>query len=71
MGYIDIANDVAKEMSKLLIETDQLSDEEVRHWVTGPCVSAGPTVGIRAPLFALCLCLWAVMSLLRPDVIKL
>ena len=37
MSYIDIAEDVAKEMSKLLIERDPLTDdEEVRHWVTGP-----------------------------------
>ena len=36
MGYIDIAKDVARDMSKLLIECEQLSDDEVRHWVTGP-----------------------------------
>lgn len=36
MGYIDISNDVARDMSKLLIECEQLSDDEVRQWVTGP-----------------------------------
>ena len=71
MGYIDIANDVAKEMSELLIEVDALSDDEVRHWVTLPCEPAGLTVGIRAPLFVLSFTLGEGLSLLRLDVIKL
>ena len=50
MGYIDIAKDVARDMSKLLIEREQLSDDEVRHWVTGPRRWSRPTVGMRAPL---------------------
>ena len=50
MGYIDIAKDVSRDMSKLLIECDQLSDDEVRHWVTGPRRWSRSTVGIRAPL---------------------
>ena len=56
MGYIDIAQDVAKAMSKLLIECEQLSDDEdeVRHWVTGP---SGTSLGIRAPLSILSLSL--------------
>ena len=36
MGYVDVAKDVAQEMSKLLMECETLSDDEVRHWVTGP-----------------------------------
>ena len=46
-GYIDIAKDVARDTSKLLIECDQLSDDEVRHWVTGPRRCVGLTMGIR------------------------
>ena len=50
MGYIDIAKDVARDMSKLLIECEQLSGDEVRRWVTGPQEGGGLPLGTRAPL---------------------
>ena len=48
MGYIDISKDVANEMSKLFIETETLPDDEVRHWVTGPCEPANG--GYKGPV---------------------
>ena len=52
MGYLDIARDVARDMSKLLVECEQLSDEEVRHWVTGPIAGVGLPMGVRTPLLS-------------------
>ena len=52
MGYVDIAIDVARDMSRLLIEREELSVGEVRHWVTGPRCRGAPTVGIGPPLFS-------------------
>ena len=52
MGYIDIAKDVARDMSKLLIECEALSDDEVRRWVTGTQPGVGTTVGVRTPLLS-------------------
>ena len=52
MGYVDISLDVARDMAKLLIEREELSEDEVRHWVTGPRARGAPPVGIGGPLFA-------------------
>ena len=63
MGYIDIAKDVARDMSKLLIECEQLSDDEVRRWVTGPIRVVGLALGIGARYFFPELGYWRAKSL--------
>ena len=53
MGYVDIANDVARDMSKLLVEYEQLPDDEVRRWVTGPRVRQAGQRRVSGPRYPL------------------
>ena len=48
LGYVDIARDVERDMSKLLVGTEDLSEDEVR-WVTGPRKMSCPSLGDGAP----------------------
>ena len=71
MGYIDSAKDVARGMAQILIETEHLSDDKVRHWVTGPRRSFRTNNGYRGPVIRSELRLMAVNVVVRLDVPKL